>query len=120
MENILDDGASWLADQLADHVQRSVRFIRRAVISDEVFGTPQLQQYEVLDDGVPTTVTIWDWIFRTADLPWELLPGDRFQETRRGVVINYEVRPLDKTPCTQELDTAGLMTVVHSKKVRDV
>ena len=96
------------------------------VLFVELRGTPVVNEYEVIDDesGLTTKVLYHDWIFRAADLvlPGEfvaMLPrkGDRWKPTINGVEEIYEVLPVDKRPCFERHDPAGVLLLVHTKKV---
>ena len=117
MSNLLEDGAVWLAGQLADHAGKSITFIRGATESDPITGTAVQQDYELLVDGMVVVVTLWDWTFATANLPWTLRAGDRLKATLLGVETQFEVLPVAKRPCSELLDTSGVMTLVHTKQV---
>ena len=123
MPSILDDGASWLAGQLADHVSHDVYFgsaggppFNRGPIP----GTPQKLVSEVIKDGMPTVAVVWDWTFETAALraavPWDLISGQRFED--RTTRMKFEILPPNANlPNSEQLDTGGKLTVVHTKKV---
>jgi hypothetical protein len=117
MPNLLEDGAAWLAGQLADHAGRSVTFLRGVTESEPVVGTAVQQDYELLVEGMVTVFTLWDWTFATANLPWTLRAGDRLKATLLGSEAQFEVLPIGKRPCSELLDTSGLMTLVHTKRV---
>lgn len=117
MPNLLAEGAAWLAGQLADHAGQSVKILRGATESGPVTGTPVQQDYELVVDGMVTVVTLWDWTFTTASLPWTMRAGDRLKTMLLDSDVQYEVVPIAKRPCTELLDTSGVMTLVHTKRI---
>lgn len=50
MSNMLQDGATWLAGQLQDHVGRSVVLRRQGQAAAELTGTVVMHEYEVVDE----------------------------------------------------------------------
>jgi hypothetical protein len=119
---MLQDGAAWLADALKAPAGRTVTILRResggTTESGPLVGTVTKQEYQVVEQGMPTIVTAYDWTFTTSELPWTLRGGDVIKETLFSVEQQYQVLPLDKLPATERLDTAGVMTLVHSKKIQ--
>jgi hypothetical protein len=122
MSNMLQTGAAWLAGQLQNAAGRTVTLLRResggTTESGPLVGTVAKQEYQVVEQGMPTIVTSYDWTFTTSELPWTLRAGDVIKETLNSVEQQYQVMPLDKLPATERLDTAGVMTLVHSKKIQ--
>ena len=63
-----------------------------------------------------------DWTFTAADLviagsPIKPRSGDRIKEKLNGEPIEFEVLPIGKLPCSEWLDTSGVLLLVHTKKV---
>ena len=95
-------------------------------------GTPVEREYEVLDDdGTLTTVKSTDWIFRASELsevageePALPQPGDVWEpddpatdQEHQDYQAVFEAMPLGNRPCFEPHDTAGVLIVVHMKKV---
>lgn len=92
--------------------------------SEPIVGVPVQHEYEVTDDetNLPIKVVFYDWIFTAADLVLDgngITPrsGDRWIATIEGQTETYEVLPIAKRPCFERHDTAGILLVVHTKKV---
>ena len=123
MSNLLQDAAVWLGDRLKESAGRQVIYARGAQSSDPITGTVVQQQYEVIEnDGSVTLVMAYDWTFTAADLaiggsPIKPRSGDRIAETLNGDAIEFEVLPIGKLPCSEWLDTSGILLLVHTKKV---
>ena len=123
MTNLLQDAAVWLGDRLKESAGRQVTYARGAQESDPITGTVAQHQYEVVEnDGSVTTVLAYDWSFTAADLviagsPIKPRSGDRIKETLNGDAIEFEVLPIGKLPCSEWLDTSGILLLVHTKKV---
>ena len=124
MSNLLQDGATWLAEQLQTHAGRDVVLRRQGQVSTELTGTVVLHEYDVVDDqtGVVFTVLSYDWVFtaseyRLGGVAVAPLPYDRLEETLAGSSIAFEVMGLGKKPCWEWFDSSGIMLLVHSKKV---
>ena len=123
MTNMLQEAAVWLGDRLKESVGRQVTYARGAQESDLITGTVSQHQYEVVEnDGSITLVTSYDWTFRASDLviagsPIKPRSGDRIKETLNGDAIEFEVLPIGKLPCSEWLDTSGILLLVHTKKV---
>ena len=99
-------------------------YARGATESEPITGVPTQHQYEVVDGetGLPTSVISYDWTFTAADLvvagsPMKPRSGDRVKETLNGEPIEFEVLPIGKLPCSEWLDTSGVLLLVHTKKV---
>ena len=123
MSNMLQDAAVWLGDRLKESVGRQVTYARGVQESDPITGTVVQHQYEVIEnDSSVTLLMAYDWTFSAADLviagsPIKPRPGDRIKETLNGEPIEFEVLPIGKLPCSEWLDTSGVLLLVHSKKV---
>lgn len=120
MTNLLQDGADWLIGQLGDHASRAVVYEQGTGPLKGLAGTCTAQEYEVPDEesGLPQKITMLDWTFRSSDLG-ALVPrsGDRITETLNGQTITYELLPVGRRPCCENADTAGLILIVHTKRV---
>ena len=123
MSNLLQDAAVWLGDRLKESVGRQVTYARGAQESDPITGTVVQHQYEVVEnDSSITLIIAYDWTFSAADLvvagsPIKPRPGDRIKESLNGEAIEFEVLPIGKLPCSEWLDTSGILLLVHTKKV---
>ena len=84
-----------------------------------VLAVPMDEEYFVNDEnGVATKMQVNDWILKAA-LLGNVKPqnGDRISLLRDNVEHVYEVQPIGNRPCCEPHDNAGVMIVVHSKKV---
>lgn len=122
IDDIIADAAQWLIDKLQDIAAREVTFTRGSRTTSTIVGTPTKVEYKVMDDeGFMTLVTMFDWRFETADLvlggeAFTPREGDVISETLNGQAIEYAVMPIMGKPASEWEDTAGLMTIVHSKR----
>ena len=123
MSNLLQYAAVWLGDRLKESAGRQVSYARGVQQSDPITGTVVQHQYEVVEsDGSVTLVLAYDWTFTASDLvvagnPIKPRSGDRIKETLNGEAIEFEVLPIGKLPCSEWLDTSGILLLVHTKKV---
>jgi len=117
----LADAAERLQARLAERAGRAVTLSRDGVAdSEELNACPNRQDYEVLIEGVPALVVMYDWTFAASDLaalPWSIRKGDRINDSESGDV--YEVLPIDKRPAVEQLDTAHKITLAHTKRVAE-
>lgn len=125
MSNLLQDGATWLGEQLKQSAGRSVVYVRGTGQSDPITGTLSHLQQEVLDeDGLGTGTFLNDWTFTATDLvvnatQIEPRSGDRILETLNGVDVAYEVLPpAPNRPVSEWADSSGILVIVHTKKVK--
>ena len=123
MTNLLQDAAVWLGDRLKDSAGRQVTYARGAGESEPITGTVVQHQYEVVEnDGSITLILAYDWTFTAGDLvvagnPIKPRSGDRIKVTLNGEAFEFEVLPIGKMPCSEWLDTSGILLLVHTKKV---
>ncbi len=123
MTNLLQDAAVWLGDRLKESAGRQVTYARGAGESEPITGTVVQHQYEVVEnDGSITLILAYDWTFTASDVvvagsPIKPRAGDRIKETLNGEAIEFEVLPIGKMPCSEWLDTSGILLLVHTKKV---
>jgi hypothetical protein len=123
MSNLLQDAAAWLGDRLKESAGRQVIYARGVQESDPITGTVAKHEYEAVEnDGSVTLVLAYDWSFTAAELviagsPIKPRAGDRISETLNGEPIAFEVLPIGKLPCSEWLDTSGVLLLVHTKKV---
>jgi hypothetical protein len=82
-------------------------------------AVPMDEEYEVMaDDGVMTKVQVNDWIIKRSVLAnISPQPGDRISFFRDDVEQVYEVQAIGNRPCCEPHDNAGVMAVVHTKKI---
>jgi len=99
-------------------------YARGATESDPIIGVPTQHEYEVEDDetGLPTRVISYDWTFAASELVLGgnvITPrsGDRWKPIIEGAEELYEVLPIGKRPCFERHDAAGILLVVHTKKL---
>ena len=123
MTNLLQDAAVWLGDRLKESAGRQVTYARGAGEGEPITGTVVQHQHEVVEnDGSITLILAYDWTFTASDLvvagsPIKPRSGDRIKETLNGEAIEFEVLPIGKMPCSEWLDTSGILLLVHTKKV---
>ena len=124
MNNLLQEGAAWLGQQLQTSAGIEGVYVREASQTDPIIGVPAELEYEVIDDetGLPTKVVSYDWTFVAADLvmggpPITPRKGDRWKPDIGGLEETYEVLPIGKRPASERLDTSGVLILVHTKRV---
>lgn len=123
MTNILQRGATWLGTKLQTAAGRSVQIQRRGKLSAAITASVVGKEYEVIDgDGIPQQILHYDWTFTTAEIVLDtaavdLRTGDLIIETLNGVEQKFEILPIGKKPCTEWADTAGILTLVHTKRI---
>lgn len=124
MSNLMEDGAAWLGQRLAESAGVPGVYQRGADESAELIASVAMHDYEVIDPqtGVPEQITAYDWTFTAADLvvsAQTILPraGDRWVATVAGQAASYEVLPIGKKPCYERLDAHGVLLLVRTKKV---
>lgn len=122
MANLLESGASWLADQLKTHAGTVVVYRRGA---DEVTVTATISktQFEI-DDGSGVVVRFQsrDYLIHAADLVLagiESLPeaGDHIRETQGSQVFVYEVMAPGNEPHWRYSDPFRNLLRIHTKHV---
>ena len=122
MTNLLQDGATWLGQQLKAHAGLSISY-HRGINSVAVTATATMHEYDVVDDeGFGIVMLSRDYIVHAADMILsgsEIAPrsGDRIVETIRGVSQTFEVMPLGQKHAYEPLDTDGLLWLIHTKQV---
>ena len=123
MQDLLQSGQVWLADQLHEHVATEVTYRRG---SDEVtlratIGRTLLK----LDDGYGGVRMVWtdrDYLIRAADLvlggtPAKPQRGDQIREVFGEMTLVYEVLAPGKEPPWRWADPHRQMFRVHTKQV---
>lgn len=84
----------------------------------ELTATPQQVTYQVpTGDGGLTLVEAWDWTITASELGFDPVEGDEITETLNSVERIYETLSIGDKPCFEWLDTAGILIVVHTKRV---
>ncbi len=124
MSNLMQRGAAWLGERLKAAAGRSVTYTRRGQ-SLTATAWPAKLDYDVEDDdGVFRRTTFYDWSFVTSDLDFandpetfSARPGDEIKETLNGETLTYEVMPITSKGVEEWMDTAGELTVIHTKLV---
>jgi hypothetical protein len=123
MTNLLDTGATWLADQRHKHLTKSVvyRHGDAGVVLSATIG-----RSEFASNAADPTIETWesrDYIVRTADITFGgqvMLPvrGDQIEETDGGVTYSYEVMaPAGQTPWRYADDFRRELRI-HTKHVK--
>lgn len=112
----MQQAAQWLGEKTQAFDGRSVVFIRGSEVSTPVTAVPSMTELTVIsDEGFGTLVKSWDWRFITAQLPWEIRKGDRIRD---ALGSEYELLPLKDRPAIEHVGTTGVLTDVHTKKVK--
>lgn len=126
MPNLLQRGASFLGTRLKEAAGREVTY-KRGPQEMTATGWPAKIDYEVTDDetGIPQKVSFYDWTFTTEDLAFDgddtifaARPGDQITETLNGEELTYEASSPGKRPVAESADSAGVLTMIHTKIVR--
>lgn len=123
MPNLMQRGATWLAGKLQTAAGRTVVYRRGNLSGDPITAACSMKQYSIVDaEGFTTTVESVDWLVTTAELVVQGAvitprPGDRIHEILGGVLVEYEAMKLGSEPCSEWLDTSGVMTVIHTKRI---
>ena len=129
MTNSLQSSAAFLIDTLKSTsvAGRTVRYERGGeTLIEEISGVVEMHEYEVIDaDGMMASVTAFDWTFDASDMVVnsvlvEPVRGDRIVETINSEEVSYEPLPIGSKPIAEWLDTAGVIVLVHTKKVKVV
>jgi hypothetical protein len=122
MPNLLQRGATWLGDRLSTSAGRSV-VLHSQGRTLSLTGWVSMHEYEVPDEaGGLVIVESWDWSFRTADLVLDGIhikfdKGWQVRETLDGREISYDAMPVGNKPVAEMLDTSGILTLLHTKKI---
>lgn len=109
-----------LASRLKGRDGRSVTYQQGSIIIEGNKAVPSDEVYNVINgDGMPTKIQSTDWIWMTTDLA-DLTPnpGDRISYFKRDIEYIYEVFPIENLPCSEWHDNAGIMTVIHTKRIK--
>ena len=122
MSNLLQIGASWLADQMKTHASIDVTY-ERGVEQVPVKATVGKTEFE-LDDGSGVVVRIQsrDFLIHAADLVLggiETLPvaGDLIRETQGAKTFVYEVMAPGDEPHYRYSDPYRKLLRIHTKHV---
>lgn len=126
MTNLLQRGAAFLADKAGNLAVagRTVRYSRGPLSSEDINAVCTERRDEAVDEqGLITTLVNYDWTFTTTEMDIrgeqiEPRAGDRITETLDGTEYVYEVMPLPNKKTHEWADTSGIMTVVHTKRIR--
>lgn len=117
----MQNGATWLAEQLKEHSGREVEYTAKAGASFEATGTRTSIDFEVVStDGQTMTHFVgYDYLFTAADLTDGVTPilpveGDRIEDDGE----TYEVMPLAGRPCYERADAWGVTLTVHTKRIK--
>jgi hypothetical protein len=121
--NLLQDGATWLGQQLKAVAGVTVTYTRGINAATGLTGTVTMARYETVDsEGFGVVALSRDYVLHAADLVvggTMIVPraGDQITETILGVAQTFEVMALGELRESEPLDTDGLMLLVHTKKV---
>lgn len=123
MTTLMQRGATWLGARLKTAAGRSFVLTRGAASTAAFTAAVASCEYEEMgDDGLQTSVRYDDLTIVAADVvvsgsQVEPRDGDVLAETLNGVVIQYEVLPLQKRPAVEWLDSSGILLLVHTKRI---
>lgn len=122
MSDLLQNGASWLASQLASSAAQTVTYSRAAqvVTLSAWLGVTNLEIDE--GSGIVEQFQSRDFIVRTADLalggiPVEPKRADRITATIDGRVRTFEVNAPAGMDCWRAWDRHGQAYRIHTKEV---
>jgi len=122
MPNLLEQGASWLADQLKTHASTEVIY-QRGANQVAVQATIGKTEFEIDDgSGVIQRFQSRDYLIQTADLQLgghTTLPvaGDRIRETVGDQTFVYEVLAPGNEPHFRYSDPFRKVLRIHTKLV---
>jgi len=124
MPNLMQNAATWLGGQLQTAAGRTVSIQQgKQFIASIVAASCATVEYQVMDtEGMLTALVMNDWTFVIADLVAEgieLRSGAILTETLNGVSRSYEAMPVGSKSAVEELDSAGILLTVHTKRVED-
>ena len=112
--------ASWLGEKINLAAGRSASIRQGSFVHSGLTASATMHEHEVIDgEGFLTKVLSYDWMFVAEDLPanFKFRNGDLIVETIDGVDTKYEVMPLGTKPCVEDMDTSGVLKVVHTKRL---
>ena len=117
MADMLSDGASWMADQLAASASLTCAY-KRGANSSQFVATIGKSMFESSgQNGVTEQWESRDFIVKTADLPYgEPLRGDVIVEDIGGVSVFYEVTAPRNVPLFHYGDAFQNLVRVHTKR----
>ena len=122
MPNLLEQGASWLADQLKTHASTEVIY-QRGVNQVAVQATIGKTEFEIDDgSGVIQRFQSRDYLIQTADLmlggaPTLPVAGDRIREAVGDQTFVYEVLAPGNEPHFRYSDPFRKVLRIHGKHV---
>lgn len=123
MQDLLQFGQAWLADQLHEHVATQVTYRRS---TDEVTVRATIGRTLLkLDDGYGGVRMVWtdrDYLIRAADLelvdnPVQPQRGDQIREIVGAQTLVYEVLAPGEEPPWRWADPHRQMFRIHTKQV---
>jgi len=124
MQDLLQAGQAWLADQLHEHVATEVTYRRGA---DEAIVRARIGRTLLkLDDGYGGVRMVWtdrDYLIRAADLvlggsPAQPQRGDQIREVVGAQTLVYEVLAPGDEPPWRWADPHRQMFRIHTKHIR--
>ena len=123
MVDLLEQGASWLADQRTAFASQSIVYGRAAlaVVMDATLGVTNVEFEEVA--GVVEQFTSRDFIVKASDLVLggatvEPQRGDRIEITLSGVLCVFEVLAPTGMECWKWSDPYRKAMRIHTKQVQ--
>jgi hypothetical protein len=123
MQDLLQSGQAWLADQLHEHVATQVTYRRS---TDEVTVRATIGRTLLkLDDGYGGVRMVWtdrDYLIRGADLvlggnPVQPQRGDQIREVVGAQTLVYEVLAPGEEPPWRWADPHRQMFRIHTKQI---
>lgn len=118
MPNMLESGAAWLGGKLKASAGRTVSVSVGPQVVHGLIGFVSVNDYEVTDsEGFMTRVQRHDWSFESEDLE-----GLKYKDGPTVTITDqngerFEVGPVGDRPAVENLDTSGVLVMLHSRKV---
>lgn len=118
MADMLEDGAGWLASQLAGSAGRTCGY-RRGANTATVTATIGRSQFDAMNQsGITETWESRDYLIRTEELPYgEPVRGDIIIEDVGGVSTFYQVTAPRGMPVFHPGDAFQKLIRVHTKQL---
>jgi hypothetical protein len=114
--NLRERGMAWHASKSKTGSGVSAT-IRRRAATQTVTGWLAAVQYEVIDDGVLTLVTLHDWSFAKADVAWMPQRGDEITATINGTARKFTVTAPPNGKPVEHKDSHAFELVVHTDEI---
>ncbi len=106
--------ADWLGVRLQSAAGRDVTLVQSSTTLS-ITAWHAMHEYEVVDsESMQTRVTSYDWTIAAEDVSAiTLRPGARITD---GAAV-YEAMGIGKRPCVENLDSSGVLLLLHTKRV---